>query len=132
ARYNARLSLEGNHHSSGAAARYTRITVEHAAAPEAIDASYRLGFVYGEAKNYAAAADTYAQILGRKDLTLGDRLEAMARRGVAQFNQKDVIAAEHTFRDEMAYFHAHESEERLDSDFFVAMGGYSLGECAHE
>jgi len=130
--YNAGLSLEGNHDLSGAAARYKRITVEHAATPEAIDAWYRLGFVYGEAKNYAAAADTYAQILGRKDLTLGDRLEAMARRGVAQFNQKDVIAAEHTFRDEMAYFHAHESEERLDSDFFVAMGAYYLGECAHE
>jgi tetratricopeptide (TPR) repeat protein len=130
--YNAGLSLEGNHDLGGAADRYKRIIAEHAQAPEAIDAWYRLGFVYGEAKNFAAAADTYAQILQRKDLSLGDRLEAMARRGVAQFNQKDVIAAEHTFRDELAFFHAHESEERLDSDFFVAMGAYYLGECAHE
>src|SRR6185312_12057782 len=72
------------------------------------------------------------KILDRKDLTLGDRLEALARRGVAQLNARDIIAAEHTFRDELAYWHAHQSEERLDSDFFVAMGAYYLGECAHE
>ncbi|MDB4966878.1 MAG: hypothetical protein JWN44_2567 [Myxococcales bacterium] len=130
--YNAGLALEGNHDLAAAAERYRRIAVDHAASAEAIDAWYRLGFVYGEAKNFAAAADTYAQILQRKDLTLGDRLEAMARRGVAQFNQKDVIAAEHSFRDELAYWRAHEAEERLDSDFFVAMGAYYLGECAHE
>src|SRR3954466_2553014 len=56
----------------------------------------------------------------------------MARTGVAHFNPRDVIADEHNFRDELAYYKAHQSEERLDSDFFVAMGAYYLGECAHE
>jgi len=130
--YNAGLSLEAKNDLVTAADRYRRITVEHADAKEAIDAWYRLGFVQAQAKNWPAAVETYGTILGRKDLTLGDRIEALARRGVAQFGAHDLIAAEHTFRDELAYFHAHESEERLDSDFFVAMGAYYLGECAHE
>jgi tetratricopeptide (TPR) repeat protein len=130
--YNAGLTLEAKGDLAAAAARYRRITVEHADAHDAIDAWYRLGFVLSEAKNWPAAVDVYGQILLRKDLTLGDRLEALARRGVAQFSAKDILAAEHSFRDELAYFHAHEAEERLDSDFFVAMGAYYLGECAHE
>jgi len=133
--YNAGLSLEAKGDLAAAADRYRRITAEHADAkdaPAVLDAWYRLGFVLAQAKNWPAAVDTYAQILARKDLTLGDRVEALARRGVAQFNAHDVIAAEHTFRDELAYYHAHETEERLDSDFFVAMGAYYLGECAHE
>ncbi|MCA1663257.1 MAG: tetratricopeptide repeat protein [Myxococcales bacterium] len=130
--YNAGLALEAKGELAAAAERYKRITVEHADSKDAIDAWYRLGFVQAQAKNWAAAVDTYGQILQRKDLGLGDRLEALARRGVAQFSAKDLIAAEHTFRDELAYYHAHESEERLDSDFFVAMGAYYLGECAHE
>jgi tetratricopeptide (TPR) repeat protein len=130
--YNAGLTLEAKNDLAAAAERYKRITAEHADAKEAIDAWYRLGFVQANAKNWAAAVDTYGQILARKDLTLGDRLEALARRGVAQFSARDLIAAEHTFRDELAYYRAHETEERLDSDFFVAMGAYYLGECAHE
>ncbi len=130
--YNAGLALEGSGDLAGAAARYKRITVEHPDAKDVLDAWYRLGFVYNEAKNFAAAADTYAQILARTDLSLGDRVEAMARRGVAQFSQRDLIAAERSFRDELAWYHAHESEERLDSDFFLGMGAYYLGECAHE
>ena len=117
---------------AAAAARYSRITVEHADAKDAIDAWYRLGFVQSQAKSWPDAVDTYGQILQRKDLCLGDRIEALARRGVAQLNAGDILAAEHTFRDELAFYHAHESEERLDSDFFIAMGAYYLGECAHE
>ncbi|MCU1281579.1 MAG: domain protein, putative component of TonB system [bacterium] len=133
--YNAGLALEAKGELAAAAERYKRITVEHADAhdaPAIVDAWYRLGFVLAEAKNWPAAVDTYGQILQRKDLTLGDRLEALARRGVAQLNARDIIAAEHSFRDELAFYRAHESEERLDSDFFVAMGAYYLGECAHE
>ncbi len=130
--YNAGLALEQKGDLAAAAQRYRRITVEHGDSKDVLDAWYRLGFVLAQAKNWPAAVDTYGKILERKDLGLGDRLEALARRGVAQFNARDLLAAEHTFRDELAYFHAHETEERLDSDFFVAMGAYYLGECAHE
>lgn len=130
--YNAGLSLEAKGDLAAAAQRYRRITVEYPTAKDVLDAWYRLGFVLAEFKSWPAAVETYGKILERKDLTLGDRLEALARRGVAQLSAHDVLGAEHTFRDELAWFHAHEHEERLDSDFFVAMGAYYLGECAHE
>ena len=95
--YNAGLALEGKGDLAAAAERYRRITVEHPDAKDALDAWYRLGFVQAEAKDWPAAVDTYGQILARKDLGLGDRLEALARRGVAQFNAQDILAAEHTF-----------------------------------
>jgi tetratricopeptide (TPR) repeat protein len=130
--YNAGLALEGSGDLSAAAERYRRITVEHPDAHDALDAWFRLGLVYTAAKNFVAAADTYAQLLGRNDLTLGDRIEAMARRGVTQFAQPDLIAAERTYRAEQAYYQAHRDEERLDSDFFLGEGAYYLGEIAHQ
>jgi tetratricopeptide (TPR) repeat protein len=130
--YNAGLSLEALHDVDGAVARYKRITIEHAEDKDVLDAWYRMGFVWSESKNFAAAAEVYAQILQRKDLSLPDRIEAMARRGVAQFSQKDLVAAEHTFRDTLAWYHAHETEERLDNDFFLAEAAYYLGQVAHE
>jgi hypothetical protein len=90
-----------------------------------------LGAVYVELKNFTAAAETWARILERRDLTLSDRLEAMARRGVAQFELHDLGAAERTLREQLAYYKAHEADERLDSDFFLGMAAYYLGEIAH-
>jgi tetratricopeptide (TPR) repeat protein len=131
--YNAGLALEAQHDIDAAIARYKRITIEHRSETnDVLDAWYRMGLVFSDAKNYAAAADIYAQILTRKDLTLPDRVEAMARRGVAQFAQKDWIASERTFRETLAWYRAHENEERLDNDFFLAQAAYYLGEVAHE
>ena len=42
-------------------------------------------------------ATTFAQMLERKDLTADDRIEALARRGYAQFQLKDLDTAERTF-----------------------------------
>jgi tetratricopeptide (TPR) repeat protein len=130
--YNAGLSLEAQGDLAGAAARYRRITGEHPDDKDVLDAWFRLGKVHADAKNFSAAADTWAQVLGRKDLGLADRLEAMARRGFAQFSLRDYIAAERSFREQLAYYRAHESQERLDSDFFLGMSTYYLGEVAHE
>jgi tetratricopeptide (TPR) repeat protein len=130
--YNAGLALEAEGDLSAAAARYRRITAEHPEDKDVLDAWYRLGKVYADAKNFAAAVETWAQVLARKDLSLADRIEAMARRGVAQFSLRDYIAAERTFREQQAWYHAHENEERLDSDFFLGMSAYYLGEVAHE
>lgn len=130
--YNAGLALEAQHDIDGAIARYKRITVEHDKDKDVLDAWFRMGLVFNDAKNFTAAADVYAQIATRKDLTLPDRVEAMARRGVAQFAQKDWMASERTLRETLAWYRQHESEERLDNDFFLAEAAYYLGEVAHE
>ena len=46
----------------------------------------------------ADVGEIFAQILERKDLTADDKIEALARRGFAQFQLKDLDTAERTFK----------------------------------
>ncbi len=143
--YNAGLALEGLDDFAGAAERYKKIVARGDAScggqsgqsnqkscSDLLDAAFRLGSVYAELKKWEAADDLYVELLKRADLTLSDRVEAMARRGVAQFNEKELGGAERTLRDELELVRAHESDERLDTDFFVGMAAFYIGEIAHE
>jgi tetratricopeptide (TPR) repeat protein len=130
--YNSGLTLENKGDLAGATERYKRLIArKDVSSSDMLDALYRLGNTYGELKNHTAAAALYAQILERKDLSLSDRLEAMARRGVAQYHVDDFGAAERTLREQIAYFRQHQAEERIDTDFFVGMSAYYIGEIAH-
>jgi tetratricopeptide (TPR) repeat protein len=130
--YNAGLALEQAGDLAGAVARYRRITVEHADDKDVLDAWFRLGRTQADARRFADAAQTWNELLARKDLGFADRIEVMARRGFALFSQKELLPAERTFREQLAYYKAHESQERLESDFFLGMSAYYLGEVAHE
>lgn len=135
--YNAGLALEAKGDLAGAAEHFRSLIArgETACKPpcsDVLDALFRLGAVYVTQKNWAAATEDYAQVLARKDLTLADRVEALARRGEAQFNLRDLGAAERTVREQQELLKANESVERLDSDFFVGMGAFYLGRVAHE
>ena len=60
-----------------------------------------------------------------------DRIEAIARRGFAQFNLNDLDTAEKTFRAAMTYKQKIENEERLSTDFYLAFSQYHLGQIFH-
>ncbi len=130
--YNAGLALEAAHDLAAAAERYKKMLTRNAPSNDLLDAAFRLGSVYETQKNWSAAAENYARVLDRKDLTNSDRAEAMARRGVAQFNLKDLVAAERTLRETLQFVRAHDNEERLDTDYFVGMAAFYVGEIAHE
>jgi tetratricopeptide (TPR) repeat protein len=130
--YNAGLALEGKQDFAGAAARYRAIVDQHAQSKDVLDALFRMGACYAEINNWASSAEAFGRVLERSGLALGDRVEALARRGLAQYQLKDLPAAERTFREALNVFHANEAVERLDNDFFVAMSQFYLGEIAHE
>jgi tetratricopeptide (TPR) repeat protein len=132
--YNAGLALEAAGDLEGAATRYRKLVARPCkeSCADVIDGLYRLGSVYVAQENWTAAAESWKQTLARKDLTLSDRVEAMARRAEAQFNLRDLGAAERTLREQQELVKANAEVERLDSDFFVAMGAYYLGRIAHE
>ena len=137
--YNAGLALEAKGDFAAAADHYRRLlalpetaSCSGRACEDVLDAQFRLGFVYGELKNWSAQAGVYRQVLDRKNLALQDRLEAQARYGVAQFQMRDFIASERTLRAQLDYYRLHELDERIESDFFVGMAAYYLGEIAHE
>ncbi len=98
---------------------------------DAKDSLFQLGACYAEQENWPASAEVFARVLDRKDLTADDRIEAIARRGFAQFNLNDLDAAEKTFRAAMTYKQSIENEERLATDFYLAFSQYHLGQVFH-
>jgi TolA-binding protein len=98
---------------------------------DAKDSLFQLGACYAEQSNWPASAEVFARILDRKDLNADDRIEAIARRGFAQFNLNDLDTAEKTFRAGMVYRQQIDTEERLSTDFYLAFSQYHLGQIYH-
>lgn len=130
--YNAGLAHQGKKDWAGAVARFKTLVDRFPESTDAKDGLFQLGATYAELGNWSASAETLARVLERKDLTADDRLEALGRRGFAQLQLKDLETAEKSFRSAVAYFHQIEKEERLESDFFVALALYHIGEISHE
>jgi TolA-binding protein len=98
---------------------------------DAKDALFQLGACYAEQANWPASAEVFARVLDRKDLNADDRIEAIARRGFAQFNLSDLDTAEKTFRSVIAYKQQIDTDERLSTDFYLAFSQYHLGQIFH-
>ena len=130
--YNAGLAAEGLKNYAGAAARYRTLVDTHGDTKDALDALFRLGACLAEIENWPASAEAFGQLLGHAEISTFDRIEGLARRGLAQYNMKDRAASERTFREAMTLYRERQEVERLDADFFVAMSQYYLGELAHD
>ena len=130
--YNAGLAYQGKQDWGGAIARFKVLADSYADSSDAKDAVFQLGATYAEMKNWPASIQVFAQALERKDLTADDRLEALGRRGFAQFQLKDLDTAERSFRAAVGFFHQVEAEERLETDFYLALAMYHLGQISHE
>jgi len=130
--YNAGLALEAKKDWGGAVARFKTAADKARSPRDAIDALFHLGACFAEADNHAAAADVFARLVERADLAPADRVEAMVRRGLAQYHLKDGSAAERTFREAIAFYRKADQEQRLDADFFLAMAHYYLAEIPHD
>jgi TolA-binding protein len=99
---------------------------------DAKDALFQLGACYAEQKNWPASGEVFARVLERSDLTADDRIEALSRRGFAQFNLGDLDTADKTFRAVLSYRHKIENEERLGTDFYLAFSQYHLAQISHQ
>lgn len=130
--YNVGLAHQGKKDWDGAIARFKELAENFPDSSDSKDALFQLGDTYAEVNNWPASAQVFSHVLERKDLTSDDRLEAMARRGFAQFQLRDLDTAERTFRSAVAFFHEVEAAERLETDFFLALSMYHLGQVMHE
>jgi TolA-binding protein len=130
--YNCGLAYQGKKDWPTAIARFKQLADGYAETSDAKDALFQIGASYAEAGNWPTSATLFAEILERKDLTADDRIEAMARRGFAQFQLKDLDTAERTFKSALWYFQSIEHEERLQTDFYLGLCKYHLGEIPHE
>jgi TolA-binding protein len=130
--YNCGLAYQGKKDWQTAIARFQRLVSEHEGTQDAKDAQFQIGASYAEMGNWPTSATIFAQILERKDLTADDKIEALARRGFAQFQLRDLDTAERTFSSAVYYFRGIEKEERLQTDFYLGLVRYHLGQIPHE
>jgi TolA-binding protein len=130
--YNAGLAGQGKKDWSEAIARFRALVEGYPDSADAKDGLFQLGATYAEIGNWPTSAEVFARALERKDLTGDDRIEALARRGYAQFQLKDLDTSERTFRSAVSFFHQIESAERLETDFYLALAMYHLGQVSHE
>jgi len=130
--YNCGLAYQGKKDWQAAIARFQRLVTEHEGSQDAKDAQFQIGASYAEMGNWPTSATIFAQILERKDLTADDKIEALARRGFAQFQLKDLDTSERTFSSALYYFRSIEKEERLQTDFYLGLVRYHLGQIPHE
>jgi tetratricopeptide (TPR) repeat protein len=130
--YNAGLAHQGKKDWAKAAEAFKKMMALAPDAPDTKDGMFQLGATYAEMGNWPTSATTFAQILERKDLTADDKIEALGRRGFAQFQLKDLDTAERTFSSALYFFRSIEREERLQTDFYLGLVKYHLGQIPHE
>lgn len=130
--YNLGLAYQGKKDWSTAIARFQRLADGFEGTSDAKDAQFQIGASYAEMGNWPTSATIFAQILERRDLAPDDKIEALARRGFAQFQLRDFDTAERTFKSALWYFQSIEREERLQTDFYLGLAKYHLGQIPHE
>lgn len=130
--YNFGLAHIGNKDWAAAVDAFKSLADRYPNHPDAKDSLFQLGACYAEQGNWPASAEVFARVLERADLNADDRIEAIARRGFAQFNLGDLDTAEKTFRAAMAFKQKIETEERLSTDFYLAFSQYHLGQIFHQ
>jgi tetratricopeptide (TPR) repeat protein len=130
--YNMGLAYIGSKNWAEAIDAFKGLIEKYSSHADAKDGSFQLGACYAEQANWPASAEVFARILERSDLSADDRIEALARRGFAQFNLKDLDTADKTFRAVLSYRKKIENEERLATDFYLAFSQYHLAQISHQ
>jgi tetratricopeptide (TPR) repeat protein len=139
--YNSGLCHERLGDLLSAVERYKKLIAHGGATNDLLDAEFRLAATLLALKNWPAAVEAYARLARHSgpcdekqkcDLTLTDRLEILAQRGRAQFEMRDLVAAERTLREQQDLYTKYKEIERPDTDFFVGQGAYYLAQIAHE
>lgn len=130
--FNAGLSWEGEGKLSEAIDRYQRLVTQFPAHKLVKQAQLRLAACEAESARWVASIETLEHVLSRGDLTLEERIEGMARLGLGHYEIRNEAVAEQTFRTALAYFEAHQSEERLESKFFLAMAQFYEAYLGHQ
>lgn len=134
AKYNLGLVLQDKLEWAKAAQQFKSFIDAYPNTPDAKDAYFQMGISLAEAKDWAASEQVFIALADRKDLTADDRVEALTRRAVARFNLEDLDTAEYVLKEVFFYKRRLEAtnEERLETDYFLALAQLMLGEISHK
>lgn len=97
-------------------------------ARESVEGHLYIAAVQAEHHDYTDASATLDAALARPNLTFGDRVEAYARKGYVELEQKHVDAAEQALTSAISTW---QHAPHIDDAYYIAMAGYYLGEVSH-
>ena len=95
--------------------------------PDALEASFRIAECQYHLEDLPAAHAKLDEIVGRTGLSAGDRVRALAQRGVVELEMGKPEQAEATLRSAVLAWQAAADRERLD-EYYAAQAQYYLGE----
>jgi len=95
--------------------------------PDALEASFRIAECQYHLEDLPAARAKLDEIAARPRLGAGDRVRALAQRGVVELEMGKLDQAEATLRSAVGAYQAAADQERLD-EYYAAQAQYYLGE----
>ena len=131
AHYNKALCLQRVRRWRDAAFHFEKSAAGLKQAGDAIAALGAAGVNYAEAASWADSRRCFAALLGRRDLTTHQRIEAHVRYGLSWFKSNNFSKASAAFGAAVALYRKTRATERLPTLFYVAMAVYHKAAIYH-
>ena len=109
-------------------AALAELVASYPAARESIDGQLYIAALQADHQQWADAAATLDAALARTQLTYADRLEALARKGYVELEQRRYDAADAALS---AAIDQWRKAPRIDDPYYIAMAHYYRGEVMH-
>src|SRR4051812_45630278 len=106
----------------------TELVASYPDARESIEGHLYIAALQADHQQWAAAATTLAAVVLRPNLTFTDRIEAYARKGYAELEQRQYDAADASLGQAIAEWRR---APRVDDPYYIAMAHYYRGELQH-
>ena len=132
--YNGALSLERSGRCDEAVPGYEEVARRTAGSRDAHDALFRQAACHQTAEAWDAMAASLDRVLRPEyaRISTGDSLQAHALRGLARQRGGDLALAERDFLAALKLYRRHIDQPVLDSDGYVSMAQYQIGEIYRE
>ena len=98
-------------------------------ARESVDGHLYISAIQAEHHDWAATVTTLEAALARPNLTYADRVEAFARKGYVEIEQKHYDAAQVALEAAVGEWR---KAPRIDDPYYIAMASYYRGELMHQ
>ena len=120
--------LDGRGDYPGTVATLRELVAKYPDARESVEGHLYIAALQAEHQQYAEASTTLTAALARTNLSYADRVEAFARKGYVELEQKHLDAAEAALTSSVAEW---TRAPRIEDPYYIAMAGYYLGEVSH-
>jgi tetratricopeptide (TPR) repeat protein len=125
--YNSGFAYEKQLKWEEAAARFASLADPARGTGDSLDAAFRLAETQYHLERYPTAIQILTAIADRPELALGQRIEALAQKGICELEAGQPESAEATLR-RVLNIHQSEGEEGQADEYFPAQAQFFLGE----